>query len=123
MGVHREGADGHQEQLLLVVACGGDRCAAVSRLRSSVGDVCGPALRAAVRARPDAVLMRTPCLRLCHRGGIAAVGWATAEPGRIHWRGSPVVIGGIESDERSASLAAWVETTAPRRATLPADLR
>lgn len=110
-------------ELLLVAACDGERCAALHRLRGQSDDAGRADLRAAVRERRGAVLLRSPCLGACHRGSLAAVGRAVRRGRELRWLDSPVVVERIEAARRSAGLADWIRTTAPRVDTLPAFLR
>lgn len=111
------------QKVLLVAVCGGQRCAALRRLRTGAPEVCGQPLLAAVRSRAGAVLLTTDCLQLWHRGGVAAVGWAEARGGQLNWLGSPVLVERVDAVHRAAGLAGWVQTTAPHPKTRPSGLR
>ena len=113
--------------MLLVAACGGVRCAALRRLRGPAAgpvDRCGHLLRAAVRRRPDAVLLSTACLGPCHLGSVAAVGWARARArgGRLDWLARPVLLTMLDRPERAAAASGWITAGAPDAHTLPALL-
>ncbi len=118
---------GQGETVLLVAACTGTRCAAVRRPHDPGADPvdrCGHLLRAAVRQRPDAVLLSTACLGPCHLGSVAAVGWARprAQGGRLDWLARPVLLTMLDSPKRAAAASSWINAGAPDAGTLPALL-
>lgn len=68
------------ERLLLVAACGGQRCRMLRQLHNPPNpgmDTGASLLRDAVRQRRDAVLISTGCLNACSHGSVVVVGWAT----------------------------------------------
>lgn len=133
-----------EQQVLLVAVCGGDRCAGLHRLKgsdesddesasddraraaredASVAHVCGPRMRAAVRERPDAILMTVACPGLCHLGGVVAVGWAASSERRLDWQGRPTLLSRVDEHDRNVALADWVRCGAPDVEHLPVQLR
>ena len=104
-------------RVLLIARCDGSRCAGLHRLREE-----NTSLRAAVRRRPDAVLMTTLCLGHCELAAVAAVGWARSAHNSLAWLGPPVLLERTDTAERAAALASWVTAGAPEPGTLPDGL-
>jgi len=91
----------------LVTVCAGHRCAALRRLAGTpegVDDLC-----AAVRSTAGAVLVTAPCVGACARGAVVAVAHrpAGSPPGPNLW------LGGAQTPQRTAALAAWVRAGGP----------
>lgn len=122
----------HRDQALFVAYCAGHRCAALRREPASHDGDDGQAsssaaptldqLRAAIRYRPDSVLISTGCLGRCERASVAIVGWGQTAQKTIIWTQPPIVVDLIDRTDRAAALASWIATTAPRPDTMPAPL-
>lgn len=118
---------GQPERLLLVVACGGQRCRVLRQLQTTAtasGDGGTDLLRDAVRQRRDAVLISTGCLGVCSYGSVVVVGWATSpHAAALSWSSPPIMVGLTERPQRTTDLARWIQGSAPAKTTMPIGLR
>lgn len=115
------------ERLLLVVACGGQRCRVLRQLQTTAttcGDGGTDLLRDAVRQRRNAVLISTGCLGACSHGSVVVVGWATRpHSASLSWSSPPIMVGLAERPQRTNDLARWIRGSAPAKTTMPIGLR
>lgn len=119
-----------RNEALFVAYCAGHRCAALRRGHADrpSDDTAEPSsappslnqLRAAIRCRPDSVLISTGCLGRCERASVVIVGWGHTAGKIITWSQPPIVVDLVDRTDRAAALASWVATTAPRSDTMPA---
>lgn len=111
------GATAHSdrsEQVLLVGVCTGDRCNAVRRLACERTDTDSRELiKAAVRRRPDAVMVDLPCQELCSQGAVVVVGSAISTSGRMSWVPRPVCLTTTDQAPLARQIAGWITDGAP----------